>query len=120
MSIKENNNEWEERPWGTYEVLYDGDDCKVKRIVVRPGQNPSYQYHHKRREHWIMISGTGKAKVNGELIPVSAGDVVDVATLVHHTIINDSEEDLVFIEIQTGTYFGEDDILSLEDKYGRS
>jgi len=114
------SHEKAERPWGTYEVLYDGDDCKVKKIVIHPGQNPSYQYHHKRREHWIMVAGKGKARINDELVPVTAGDVVDVPMLARHTIVNDSEEDLVFIEIQTGTYFGEDDIVRLEDKYGRA
>ena len=110
-----------ERPWGTYEVLLDADDCKVKRITVKPGQKPSYQYHHKRNEHWIVISGVGESRVDNEINVVTAGSSVFVPALSKHTIRNtDKAENLVFIEIQTGEYFGEDDIVRLEDDYGRA
>lgn len=109
------------RPWGTYETLYDGEDCKVKRIVVRPEQNPSYQYHFKRSECWMVISGTGYARLEDKKIRVEKGSILNIPAESKHTIINDSQsENLVFIEIQTGTYFGEDDIVRLEDKYGRA
>ena len=112
--------EKESRPWGTYEVLLDDEDCKVKKIVVKPGQNPSYQMHYKRSEKWIIISGQGMLRLNDTVRKVSAGDTIDVPVKAKHTIINDKDEDLVFIEVQLGEYFGEDDIVRLEDKYGRS
>ena len=110
-----------ERPWGTYEVLLDADKCEVKRITIKPGQKPSYQYHHKRSEHWIVISGIGEVRVDDNISIVSAGDSVFVPALAKHTIRNTHENNnLVFIEIQTGEYFGEDDIVRLEDDYGRA
>jgi len=110
----------ESRPWGTYEILHDGDDCKVKKITVKPRQNPSYQYHFKRNEHWVIISGIGCAKLDGKKVEVTAGSIVHVPIECKHTIANTHDaQDLVFIEIQTGTYFGEDDIVRLEDNYGR-
>ena len=109
------------RPWGTYEVLYDGENCKVKKIVVSPGQSPSYQMHYKRSENWIIVSGEATARVNDEFIDLKKGDNIFVPSKVKHTICNNSEEEpLVFIEVQTGTYFGEDDIVRFEDKYGRA
>tara|TARA_Y100000310_G_C20533520_1_gene739697 strand:- start:497 stop:838 length:342 start_codon:yes stop_codon:yes gene_type:complete len=112
--------EKEERPWGVYEVLHDGTDCKVKKIIVNPGENPSYQLHHKRSETWIVISGIGVAKINGDLLDIKANSVITVPSFAKHTIINTSNDTpLIFIEVQTGTYFGEDDIVRLEDKYGR-
>ena len=110
-----------ERPWGTYEVLLDAEDCKVKRITVKPGQKPSYQYHHKRNEHWLVISGHGEARINDDPVDASPGTHIFVPMLAKHTIENTgAEENLVFIEIQTGEYFGEDDIVRLEDDYGRA
>ena len=110
-----------ERPWGTYEVLLDAENCKVKRITVKPGQKPSYQYHHKRSEHWIVVSGTGESRIDDKITKIAAGTSVFVPALVKHTIKNTHEsQNLVFIEIQTGEYFGEDDIVRLEDDYGRT
>ena len=109
-----------ERPWGTYEVLLDADDCKVKRITVKPGEHPSYQMHYKRSEKWVVVSGNGKVRIEDSLKKVGPGSVVDVPLQAKHTIVNDSDSDLVFIEVQLGEYFGEDDIVRLEDKYGRS
>jgi len=109
------------RPWGTYEVLYDGEDCKVKRIVVKPKQNPSYQYHFKRRECWVVVSGAGHARLEDKKVDLVPGSVLNIPLEAKHTIVNTHEtDDLVFIEVQTGTYFGEDDIVRLEDLYGRS
>ena len=110
----------EYRPWGEYLNLYDGDKCKVKKIVVKPGENPSYQVHQKRSEVWVVISGSGKVRLEDKLKDIKPADVIQIPAGAKHTIINDSkEEELVFIEVQTGTYFGEDDIIRLEDKYGR-
>ena len=109
------------RPWGTYQTLYDGEDCKVKRIVVNPDQSPSYQFHFKRSECWVVISGTGYARLEDRVIRVEPGTTLNVPKESKHTIVNDHKIDpLVFIEIQTGTYFGEDDIVRIEDKYGRA
>lgn len=110
-----------ERPWGSYTNLLDETFCKVKTIVVKPGQQPSYQYHHKRAEHWIVVSGEGQVTIDSADRSVKSGDYVFVPLKAHHRIKNESQDkDLIFIEVQTGTYFGEDDIVRLEDDYGRS
>lgn len=108
------------RPWGFYEVLYDGLDCKVKRIIVNSSQKLSYQYHHKRSEQWIIVSGTGVVKLDGIEKVVNNGHIVEIPVKSKHSICNTSpDKDLVFIEVQTGEYFGEDDIVRLQDDYGR-
>ena len=89
-----------QRPWGTYEVLLDADDCKVKRITVKPGENPSYQMHYKRSEKWIVVSGSGKVRIEDSVFEVGSGSVVDVPVEAKHTIINDGDSDLVFIEVR--------------------
>jgi mannose-6-phosphate isomerase-like protein (cupin superfamily) len=108
------------RPWGKYEVLYDGDDCKVKRITVNPGGQLSLQYHKHRMEDWIIVSGKGDVTINGTTRTVSSPDTVHILQGDIHRVTNTSDEPFVFIEVQRGTYFGEDDIVRLEDKYGRT
>ena len=111
----------EERPWGRFTNLLDEDFCKVKIIEIKPGQQPSYQYHHKRSEVWTIVSGQGTVTLSGKTNEVSAGSVVIVPVGEPHRIKNTSEtEDLIFIEVQKGSYFGEDDIVRLEDDYDRS
>ena len=113
-------NEIVNRPWGTYENLLDDKLCKVKKIIVNPGESPSYQMHNKRSETWVVISGEGTVKIDDKEKTIKSNDTVFVPALVKHTIKNTSSKDtLVFIEVQTGTYFGEDDIIRFEDKYGR-
>lgn len=107
------------RPWGTYEVLLDDPDCKVKKITVNPGEHPSYQYHKKRSELWQIISGYGIVTLDGEEREVVEGNVIRVMKGEKHKIEAFGNTPLVFIEIQRGEYFGEDDIIRLEDKYGR-
>ena len=107
------------RPWGRYDILYDGDDCKVKRITVKPGKRLSYQYHFKREEVWQIVSGRGTVTLNEVDMNVSAGSLLQIDKEERHRIANIGDVPLVFIEIQTGTYFGEDDIVRLEDDYGR-
>jgi len=109
----------EERPWGTYESLVDEKYCKVKRIVVKPNQRPSYQYHYKRSEHWVIVQGTAKITLNDSDEIKKVGDHVFVPTECRHRVQNIGNEDLIFIEVQTGTYFGEDDIVRLQDDYNR-
>jgi mannose-6-phosphate isomerase-like protein (cupin superfamily) len=109
------------RPWGTYTNLLDVDYCKVKTIEIKPGKQPSYQYHHKRSEHWIIVSGKALVTIEDEQFDVKSGDHVFVPRLAKHRIKNVSaDEQLVFIEVQTGDYFGEDDIVRIEDDFGRA
>jgi mannose-6-phosphate isomerase-like protein (cupin superfamily) len=107
------------RPWGEFENLLDNNLCKVKQITIKPGQAPSYQYHFKRSEVWTIIQGEGELKLNDTIIPVSKGYTYYIEKEVKHQIKNIGVEDLIFIEIQLGEYFGEDDIVRLEDNYGR-
>jgi mannose-6-phosphate isomerase len=110
-----------ERPWGTYAVLSDdAPDHKVKRIVVRPGKRLSYQRHAKRAEHWFFVSGEAQVTLNGSVTTLSPGQAIDIPTGAAHRVANDGAADLVFIEVQRGTYFGEDDIVRLEDDFGRA
>ena len=107
------------RPWGYFEVLSDAPDHKVKRIVVEPGDILSLQRHKQRSEHWFVVSGKGIASVDGKDYPVQNASAVDIPSNKTHRLENSSAENLVIIEVQTGVYFGEDDIERLEDKYGR-
>jgi len=109
----------DKRPWGHFEVLSDAPDHKVKRIVVEPGGILSLQRHKLRSEHWFIVSGSGIATVDGKEYPVRAGSAVDIPQEAAHRMENSSSTSLVVIEVQTGKYFGEDDIERLEDKYGR-
>ena len=106
-------------PWGYYQVLSDEPDHKVKRIVVVPGGSLSLQRHSRRSEHWYAVAGKGMATIDGRDYPLSSGQAIDITQGAMHRLENNSTSDLVIIEVQTGTYFGEDDIERLEDKYGR-
>jgi len=107
------------RPWGTFENLLDTNYCKVKEIVIKPGQAPSYQYHFKREEVWVVVQGSGELKLDDEITKVTTGQIIHVPLESKHQIKNNGENNLVFIEVQMGEYFGEDDIVRLEDNYGR-
>ncbi len=112
--------EYSERPWGNYTVLDDdAPDHKVKRMVVHPGKRLSYQRHAKRAEHWFIVSGTATVTLDGMVHQLHAGESIDIPLESAHRIGNDGDTDVVFIEVQRGTYFGEDDIVRLEDDYGR-
>ena len=113
------SNYIEHRPWGSFEHLLDTDYCKVKEIIVKPNQRLSYQYHHKRSEAWVVVQGIATVTLDGKDINYSVGKIVDIPVGMKHRVRNDEKEDLIFIETQTGTYFGEDDIVRLEDDYGR-
>ena len=114
------DGEYAERPWGNYTVLDDGaPDHKVKRIVVHPGKRLSYQRHAKRAEHWFILSGTATVTLDGVVTELHPGDSIDIPQEGAHRMANDGDADVVFIEVQHGTYFGEDDIVRLEDDYGR-
>jgi mannose-6-phosphate isomerase-like protein (cupin superfamily) len=109
----------EQRPWGHYEVLADEADHKVKRITVDPGKRLSLQRHRRRSEHWHMISGQAIVTVDGQDVPLRPGDSVNVHCGAAHRIHNPGADPVVFIEVQRGDYFGEDDIERLADDYGR-
>jgi mannose-6-phosphate isomerase len=108
------------RPWGRYDVLSTSDLHQVKNIFVLPGKRLSYQRHEKRAEHWLIISGVARVTLDGKTLELTAGDSVDIEIGMAHRIENVGTTELVFTEIQTGTYFGEDDIERLEDDFGRS
>lgn len=107
------------RPWGYYKVLSDLADHKVKRIVVYPGKRLSLQRHRRRSEHWVMISGVGVVTLDSQEIMIGPGKSIDIPVGVKHRIRNPEDSPCVFIEIQTGDYFGEDDIERFEDDFGR-
>ena len=107
------------RPWGYYEVLSDRPDHKVKRMTVHPGQRLSLQRHKYRAEHWFIVKGRAVVTLNGADWPLESGGAVDIPAGSAHRVKNAGAENLVFVEIQTGGYFGEDDIERLEDDYGR-
>jgi len=112
--------EFDQRPWGNYQVLADEPDHKVKRIVVYPGKRLSLQRHRQRAEHWYLIAGQGLVTRDREAISLTAGEAVDIPRGARHRIENLGPLDVVFIEVQTGDYFGEDDIERFEDDYGRA
>lgn len=109
-----------ERPWGNYKVLLDDERHKVKEITVLPGQRLSLQRHQKRQEHWFVHHGQAQVTINGDEQLISFGQYVDIPRGSEHRVKNVGKDNLVFIEIQTGDYFGEDDIERLEDDYGRT
>ncbi|HEV3281267.1 MAG TPA: phosphomannose isomerase type II C-terminal cupin domain [Acidimicrobiales bacterium] len=107
------------RPWGSYTVLDDDATHKVKRIVVRAGKRLSYQRHARRSEHWFVVRGTATAILDGVERELRPGDSLDIPAGADHRIGNTGPTDLVFVEVQHGEYFGEDDIVRLEDDFGR-
>jgi mannose-6-phosphate isomerase-like protein (cupin superfamily) len=107
------------RPWGFYENLSDTATHKVKRITVHGGRRLSLQSHSRRAEHWYVVRGRGTVALGDEKVDIGPGQAVDIGVGVRHRISNDGDEDLVFIEVQTGDYFGEDDIVRYEDDFGR-
>jgi len=105
-----------DRPWGRYEVLQEGPSHKVKCIWVSPGKRLSYQ---KRSEHWFIVSGQAQVTIDGVISSLGAGESLDIPVGILHRIANIGDSDVVFVEVQTGTYFGEDDIERVEDDFGR-
>ncbi|NIO04724.1 MAG: cupin domain-containing protein [Proteobacteria bacterium] len=109
-----------DKPWGSYTVLEDQDTYKVKRIEVFPGQRLSYQTHRKRAEHWMIVRGRARVTIDEKEVNLSEGQAIDIPRGAAHRIANPGTDLLTFIEIQRGDYFGEDDIVRLEDDYGRT
>lgn len=123
MSLIKKNSEtspqFDRRPWGTFTVLDEGKNFKVKRIEVLPGKRLSYQKHSQRAEHWVVVRGTAKVTLDGREIVLVTGEAIDIAIGAAHRVENPADEDLVFIEVQKGPYLGEDDIVRLQDDFGR-
>jgi mannose-1-phosphate guanylyltransferase len=108
------------RPWGTYSVLEEGNGFKIKRIEVKPGASLSLQMHNHRSEHWVVVAGVAKV-INGEReIDIQLNESTFIPAGHHHRLTNPGKDVCVLIEVQTGTYLGEDDIVRLQDNYGRS
>jgi mannose-6-phosphate isomerase len=108
------------RPWGRFEVIAGAAGYKVKRITVLPGRRLSYQRHMRRSEHWFLVGGAGVVTLDGATHDVAAGSQVDVPVGTAHRIQCTGDDPIVFIEVQLGSYFGEDDIERLADDYGRA
>jgi glycosyltransferase involved in cell wall biosynthesis/quercetin dioxygenase-like cupin family protein len=117
--IFENHRREDRRPWGYYEILVDSPNYKVKKISVYPGQRLSYQRHRRRNEHWFIVEGKAVVTKDGIDHVLRKGEYIDIPRGAWHRIKNEGAENLTFIEIQTGDYFGEDDIERVEDDYGR-
>jgi mannose-6-phosphate isomerase len=111
---------YEERPWGNYTVLDESESFKVKRIEVLPDKRLSYQRHKHRAEHWFVVSGTAIVTLDGEDHTVETGSAIDIPLGAAHRVANRAAEKLVFIEVQRGDYFGEDDIERIEDDFNRA
>lgn len=109
----------ESRPWGMFEVLLDAPECKVKRITVAPNQRLSYQSHTKRQEQWTVVKGRLTVILDNEQLIFHPGESVHIPLGAKHRAWNETDEVTQFVEVQTGTYFGEDDIIRYEDDYER-
>ncbi len=107
------------RPWGMFENLLDSAICKVKRLTVNSGHHLSLQYHHKRSEHWVVIQGTATVQLEDDTIYLEPGQSIDIPLGAQHALGNDTDEDVIVIEVQMGSYFGEDDIVRVSDPYNR-
>lgn len=111
--------EVEQRPWGSFYVIHDEKNYKLKRIEVNSGQRLSYQYHKKRSETWVIVEGEATVTIEGKIKKYNKGQTVIIPIGAKHRVENNNSNKLIFIEVQTGSYFGEDDIIRLEDDYNR-
>lgn len=109
-----------ERPWGHYESLTMGPRFQVKRIVVKPGGRLSLQSHFHRSEHWVVVQGTARVTVNDSVRLLGENQSVYIPLGAVHRLENEGKLPMTLIEVQTGTYLGEDDIVRYEDVYGRA
>ena len=110
----------ETRPWGSFTILDEGDGFKVKRISVKPGEKLSLQYHHHRSEHWTVVQGEATVTIGEITKLVKINESVYIPLKEKHALANEGEELMQLIEVQLGDYLGEDDIVRLEDRYGRA
>jgi len=111
--------ERDERPWGAYEVLAEGEGYKVKRIEVKPGHRLSLQLHQNRSEHWVVVSGEAIVTLGEREIRLKTNEEALIPPRTKHRVANRGTTPLLFIEVQCGNYLGEDDITRFEDDYKR-
>ena len=109
-----------ERLWGSYEIILKSDKYQIKRIMVLKNQKLSLQSHKMRDEHWVMVVGTGTVNINDNVFTLKENEHIFIPKGSKHRISNDTENDIVFIEVQYGDYLEEDDIIRYEDIYGRA
>ena len=107
------------RPWGYYETIEESKNWQIKKIIVKPSASLSLQMHKHRSEHWIVVEGTAKVQVNDEIRYLSENESIYVPIESKHRLSNSEQKPLVLIEVQTGNYLGEDDIIRFDDIYGR-
>jgi mannose-1-phosphate guanylyltransferase/mannose-6-phosphate isomerase len=107
------------RPWGFYQGLHDGDGFQVKRLTVKPGGRLSLQKHFKRSEHWTVVDGTAIVTIGEKTFPLSANEGAYIPLGTVHRLENQTDKLMTLIEVQCGSYLGEDDIVRLDDVYGR-
>ena len=107
------------RPWGKYDSIHTGERHQVKIITVKPGEKLSLQMHHHRSEHWVVVSGKAKVTNGEKTFVLSENESTYIPAGVIHSLENPGSDVLKLIEVQTGSYLGEDDIIRLEDRYGR-
>ncbi len=107
------------RPWGSYQTIDSGELHKVKRIIVKPHHKLSLQYHNHRAEHWVIVKGTAEVEIDGKVTILNENDSIYIPKNSTHRLTNSANTDLHLIEVQTGNYLGEDDIVRLTDAYGR-
>jgi mannose-1-phosphate guanylyltransferase/mannose-6-phosphate isomerase len=112
-------NQKVDKPWGSYEVVDAGERFQVKRIMVNPGEALSLQLHHHRAEHWVVVEGMAKVTRGDEVFNLSEGQSICIPLGVRHRLENPGTVRLGIIEVQSGSYLGEDDIVRFEDRYGR-
>jgi len=110
----------ENRPWGSYETIELGDRFQVKRIVVNPGGRLSLQMHHHRAEHWVVVQGTAQVTVGEKVSTLKENEATFIPLGEKHRLENPGKVPLCLIEVQSGSYLGEDDIVRFEDVYGRT
>ncbi|APW41730.1 phosphomannose isomerase type II C-terminal cupin domain [Rhodoferax saidenbachensis] len=108
-----------ERPWGWYETVSEVAGNKIKRIQVTPGQQLSLQKHHQRSEHWVVVQGTARITIDDKVFDLAPGGHCDIAVGQVHRLANLTTEPVQIVEVQFGAYLGEDDIVRLQDDYGR-
>ncbi len=112
-------NYYEKRPWGIFENIYSHESFLVKRLVVNPGEKLSSQFHNYRREFWVVVQGKGKVSISGQEFDAKIGSTFHIREKEIHRIENISDKPLIFIEVQYGEIISEEDIIRLEDSYGR-
>lgn len=115
MAIQRDN-----RPWGSFEILAEGVGYKVKRIEVLPGQRLSLQMHQNRSEHWVIVAGEALVTLGEQELRLRENENLMIPVGTKHRVANKLDSTLVFIEVQCGSYLGEDDITRFEDDYSRA